>query len=236
MTKPTKWLCSQRRLRSAWASAVWSESSLCAHWVAKDPSFIHADSEDWSDWADTQADLSLRSTHLPFCWFCHEAAHFINPWILSSTMHFDTPDDTCKFQIVRPNQKSMYRKCHNSPITTKRAKVSYLTWTVDGRPKAYFQPSPRQVPLPHQHPVSGVSAGNSTLLSYHPEVHFDASRKLSPIRDRFRIARTVVKPEARAEINTETTRYGHTSWRPIKQGAFIFPKLRGPVDRTHNAR
>ena len=25
---------------------VWSESSLCAHWVAKDPRFRHADSED----------------------------------------------------------------------------------------------------------------------------------------------------------------------------------------------
>ena len=25
---------------------VWSESLLCAQWVAKDPSFIHADSED----------------------------------------------------------------------------------------------------------------------------------------------------------------------------------------------
>ena len=25
---------------------VWSESSLCAHWVAKGPSFLHADSED----------------------------------------------------------------------------------------------------------------------------------------------------------------------------------------------
>ena len=30
---------------------VWSESSLCTQWVAKDPSFLHADSEDWSDWA-----------------------------------------------------------------------------------------------------------------------------------------------------------------------------------------
>ena len=31
MTKPTMWLCAQRRLRSAWASApVWSESSLYA--------------------------------------------------------------------------------------------------------------------------------------------------------------------------------------------------------------
>ena len=28
-----------------------------------------------SDWADAQADLSLRWAHMPFCWFCHEAAH-----------------------------------------------------------------------------------------------------------------------------------------------------------------
>ena len=26
--------------------------------------------------ADVQADLSLRWVHMPFCWFCHEAAHF----------------------------------------------------------------------------------------------------------------------------------------------------------------
>ena len=55
---------------------VWSESSLCAQWVAKDPSFLHADSEDWSDWADAQADLSLCWAHMTFCWFCHEVAHF----------------------------------------------------------------------------------------------------------------------------------------------------------------
>ena len=29
-----------------------------------------------SEWADAQADLSLRWAHMPFCWFCHEAAHF----------------------------------------------------------------------------------------------------------------------------------------------------------------
>ena len=42
---------------------VWSESLLCALRVAKDPSFLHADSEDWSDWVDAQADLSLRWAH-----------------------------------------------------------------------------------------------------------------------------------------------------------------------------
>ena len=95
MTKPTKRLCAQRRLRSAW-----SECSLCTQWVAKDPSFLHVDREDWSDWADAQADLSLRWAHMPLCWFCHKAAHMlcvlINmtivvtlltfEWILQATM------------------------------------------------------------------------------------------------------------------------------------------------------
>ena len=31
----------------------------------------------WSDWADAQADLSLRWAHMPFCWFCHEAAQLV---------------------------------------------------------------------------------------------------------------------------------------------------------------
>ena len=57
---------------------VWSESSLCAQWVAKDPSFLHADSEVWSEWVDAQADRSLRWAHMPYCWFCREAAHIMN--------------------------------------------------------------------------------------------------------------------------------------------------------------
>ena len=63
MTKPTMWLCAQRRLRSAWASA----------WVLSYP--LSAQRRLWSDWADAQADLSLRWAHRSFCWFCHEAAH-----------------------------------------------------------------------------------------------------------------------------------------------------------------
>ena len=31
---------------------------VCAVWVAKDARFLHADSEDCSDWANAQADLS----------------------------------------------------------------------------------------------------------------------------------------------------------------------------------
>ena len=48
---------------------VLSESSLPAQWVAKDPIFLHADSEDYSDWADAQADLSLHWAHSHFVVF-----------------------------------------------------------------------------------------------------------------------------------------------------------------------
>ena len=70
--------------------------------------------------------------------------------------------------------------------------VSYWTWPVDESPKAYFQPSPWQVVLVPLHPVKACTAGNSTQMSYHPELN--ASRKLRPSRDRTRIAHTVVQP------------------------------------------
>ena len=82
MTKPTKWVCAQQRLSSAWASTLTDQgihpvwSVFAVHSMgSKDPRFIHADSEDWSDWADAQADLSLHWAHRSFCWFCHVAAH-----------------------------------------------------------------------------------------------------------------------------------------------------------------
>ena len=45
------------------------KSSLCAQWVAEDPVFLHVDSEDWSDWANAQADLNLHWGHRSFGWF-----------------------------------------------------------------------------------------------------------------------------------------------------------------------
>ena len=47
MTKPTKWsVCPVKTQISLGIHPVWSESSLRVQWVAKDPSFLHADSED----------------------------------------------------------------------------------------------------------------------------------------------------------------------------------------------
>ena len=44
-------LCTQRRLRSAWAAQS-DQSSLCAQWVVKDPVLLHADSE-YSDQSES---------------------------------------------------------------------------------------------------------------------------------------------------------------------------------------
>ena len=52
---------------------VWSESPLHSM-GAKNPRFLHADSEDWSDWVNAQADLWLCWAHRLFCWFCHATA------------------------------------------------------------------------------------------------------------------------------------------------------------------
>ena len=82
-------MCAQRRLRWAWASAQSDQSLRCLHEEMKKAWFLSyplstqrtlirlwAHSELWFDWADAQADLGLRWTHMPLCWFCHEAAHF----------------------------------------------------------------------------------------------------------------------------------------------------------------
>ena len=70
MTKPTKWVCAQRRLKSAWAS-VQSDQSLClcsmGSYGLKLSSCGHR--RLWSDWEDAQADLSLRWAYTHFVGF-----------------------------------------------------------------------------------------------------------------------------------------------------------------------
>ena len=54
-------------------------------WILRYP--LSAQRRLWSDWADAQADMSLQWAHMPFCWFCHDAAQMPNsllPWISQS--------------------------------------------------------------------------------------------------------------------------------------------------------
>ena len=61
MTKPTKWPLRPAKTQiSLGICPVWSESSLCTQWVAKDPVFLHADS-----WAHVHLlVLSCSSSHV----------------------------------------------------------------------------------------------------------------------------------------------------------------------------
>ena len=75
MTKPTKWLCAQRRLRSAWASAQSNQSLRCPHEESLGPwlpiertakTLIRLGGcPGWSE-----SSLGAQS----LCWFCHVAA------------------------------------------------------------------------------------------------------------------------------------------------------------------
>ena len=75
-TKPTNWHVRPAKTQiSLGTRPVWSESSLSA-WRSTEPFATHwAHSKDWSDWADSQADLSLRLARRPFCSFCHAVAY-----------------------------------------------------------------------------------------------------------------------------------------------------------------
>ena len=104
---------------------VWSESSLCAQRVAKDPSFFHADSED-SDQTGRMPRLIwvFAGSTQSFCWFCHEAAHFSGT--LSSQvnikMHLNILSPTT-ISLVRIKRQAGWRLM-TSHITQTRA----YTW------------------------------------------------------------------------------------------------------------
>ena len=78
MTKPTKWLCAQRRLRSAWASAQSDQSLRCPHEESLGRYLpIQCTAKTlirlgrclgWSE-----SSLGAHS----FCWFCHVAAQVL---------------------------------------------------------------------------------------------------------------------------------------------------------------
>ena len=54
-----------------------SADRLKQNWVLSYP--LRAQRRLWSDWADAQADLSLRWAQKSFCWFCHEVAQNASP-------------------------------------------------------------------------------------------------------------------------------------------------------------
>ena len=84
MTKPTKWVCALWRLRSACASAQSEQSSLCTQWVAKDPSFFHAETLIRLGRCPGWSESSLGAHAILLVLSC--VAHFFfAPYVLKST-------------------------------------------------------------------------------------------------------------------------------------------------------
>ena len=99
MIKDNKMTCAP----SEYICQVRSKSSLCALSADKDPSFHLAYGEDLSDWADAQADLSLRWAHMPCCWFCLAAAHIRNT-VTAYKMRKDLLLETKKLYKLKQQQ------------------------------------------------------------------------------------------------------------------------------------
>ena len=56
---------------------LWSNVSIWAASWQNQRNGMCAQRRLGSAWASTQADLRLRLAHMPFCWFCHYAAHMM---------------------------------------------------------------------------------------------------------------------------------------------------------------
>ena len=106
ITKPTKWLCAQRRLRSAWTSTQSDQSLRYAlNGQLRTQMFLHADSED-SD----QADLSFRWAHTQFVGFVMLRLICRTPWqrcirycdILQQLVRWLFHTDHRKIKISKP--------------------------------------------------------------------------------------------------------------------------------------
>ena len=75
---------------------VWSDSSLCAQWVAKDPSFLHADSEDSDQTGRMPRLIRVFAGHTcHFVGFVKRQLIFFKQLLvlhgLEGTQHLDTP-------------------------------------------------------------------------------------------------------------------------------------------------
>ena len=97
MPKATKWHVRPARTQiSLGIHPVWSECSLSA-WRKLGSLFTHwAHSEDWSDWVDAQAYLSLSWAHSHFVGFVMRQLIFISP---VSEIWKPFPFPVCNFVI-----------------------------------------------------------------------------------------------------------------------------------------
>ena len=125
MTKPTKWLCTQRRLRSAWGSAQSDQSSLSAR--RKLGSLA-------THWAHNQD--SYQTGHMPrLIWVfpgrtCHCAGFVMRRLMYFLTRHFRTKFALQTYMLLstwlRPGISCLYHACN---MQAKKKKRFYYHFT-----------------------------------------------------------------------------------------------------------
>ena len=137
MTKPTKWLCTQRRLRSAWASAQSDQSLCCALnrllWTqaffvrTAKPLIRLGGCPGWSE-------SSLGAQ--PHCWFCHEAAHIREFMLQDTKIHMEKSKVNLQNKMSRLMTKPT--KWHVHPAKTQ---ISLSAWRKLGSLATYWAQS-----------------------------------------------------------------------------------------------
>ena len=66
------------RTKQAWVLSYPLSHSEVSDQTVRMPMLIWVYARLWLDWANDQADLSLRWAHRSFSWYCHGAAHFMS--------------------------------------------------------------------------------------------------------------------------------------------------------------
>ena len=88
--KTNKMVCAASEDWSAWASAQSDQSSLCSQWVAKDPSFLHADSKDSDQTGHTCHFFLVLSVTLHCSWAsllgCLSVLTFFHHWLTAALL------------------------------------------------------------------------------------------------------------------------------------------------------
>ena len=109
---------------------VWSESSLCAQWVAKDPSFFHADSKDSDQTGWMPRLIWIFAGAQSVCWFCHVAAHLCMEKNVKKTLCLEISYDNVNFMTKIGDVNSVCDKNRGCKlnIVTKIGDVNSVLW------------------------------------------------------------------------------------------------------------
>ena len=155
MTKPTMWLCAQRRQFSLGIHPVWSVFAVRMKkaWVLSCP--FSTQRRLWSDWVDAQTDLSLRWTH-SFCWFCHVVAHIMYLLWYSDSQFNSTLTCVLALTIFKLNStNSTQLKTYSLTLTSDYTNQLQSTTTIADY-RLQWKTHPKTHPPTHSltHPVT----------------------------------------------------------------------------------